>query len=114
MGGTLEQVRVREESLQNAMAKHERAQTGLAKARGGLFDAVAIGAGFKMAFAGAGELQAVLTDIGITADLSKEKMADIGMGGGDARVAWVENQRNSHCLPGCTCKVWAVGGGRGG
>ncbi|CAM5289311.1 phage tail tape measure protein [Eoetvoesiella caeni] len=78
LGQSLDKVRERETSLQRAMAARDSAQQKLSSARAGLFDAVAIGAGLKVAFAGAGELQAMLTDIGITADIPKEKMKEIG------------------------------------
>lgn len=78
LGKSLESIRARETSLQRAMASREKAQQKLSSARAGLFDAVAIGAGLKAAFAGAGQLQAKLTDIGITADIPAAKMKEIG------------------------------------
>ncbi|NYT62359.1 phage tail tape measure protein [Alcaligenaceae bacterium] len=78
LGKSLDTIRERETALQRAMAARDSAQQKLSSARAGLFDAVAIGAGLKVAFAGAGELQAMLTDIGITADIPKEKMKEIG------------------------------------
>ncbi len=78
LGRSIETIKNREESLQRALARRESAQQALGKARTGLFDAVAIGVGLKAAFAGAGELQAMLADIGITADIPADKMKEIG------------------------------------
>lgn len=78
LGKSLETIQAKQTSLQRAMAASDSAQQKLSSARAGLFDAVAIGAGLKVAFSGAGELQSMLTDIGITADIPKEKMKEIG------------------------------------
>jgi len=78
MGGTLEQVSAHETRLQTAMEKRERAQNRFSAARAGLFAPVAMLAGVGMALKSAAEFKTVLTDIGITADLSRERMAELG------------------------------------
>jgi len=78
LGGSLERVRAKEVRLQSAMEARERAQSRFSSARAGLIAPVAMLTGLGMALKGAGEFQSVLTDIGITADLSRERMAQIG------------------------------------
>lgn len=78
LGSSIESLRTRQEKLTAAMSHYQAAQAKTASARGSLFDAVAIGAGLKAAFSGAGALQSKLTDIAITADIPREKIAAIG------------------------------------
>jgi len=78
MGATLETARAHETRLQQAMAARERAQSRFSAARAGLFAPVAAAVGLGAALKGAGQFQSVLADIAITADLPREKIAEIG------------------------------------
>lgn len=78
LGRSLEDVRVRHEKLGAAVRAHRAAQERQASARGGLFDAIAIGAAVKGLVGGATTFQSTLTDIAITADLPREKIQAIG------------------------------------
>jgi len=78
LGGSLEELQARETRLQRAMLARDRAQSRFSQARSRLLMPTAMLAGIGAALKGAGEFQTTLTDIGITAGLSSERMAQIG------------------------------------
>lgn len=83
LGQSIEAMRAKQEKLTAAVSRYHNAQESMSNARASLFDAVAIGAGLKAAFTGAGQLQAKLADIAITADIPRERIAEIGKTLGD-------------------------------
>jgi len=78
LGASVEKMNAQQVRLQNVTAAHDKAQSKFAAARAKLFMPVAIATGLGAAIKGAGQFQSVLTDIAITADLPKEKIAEIG------------------------------------